>query len=135
MTAVSARFEQFTLAGIAALHLGIGLTHTYGHAAADVPIPAAQLAYIVVVVTLLPLTAVWLAFRRSVRLGAALFAASMYASFVFGYLLHFVLDTPDLHSNVVGDGAGVFFHTALSLALIEFVGFAVGLVAAVRRTR
>ena len=133
--AVSARFEQFTLAGIAALHLGVGLTHTYGHAAADVPIPGAQLVYIVVVVTLMPLVAVWLAFRRSVRLGAALFAASMYASFVFGYLLHFVIDTPDLHSNVVGDGADVFFHTALSLALIEFVGFAVGLIAVVRRTR
>ena len=133
--AASARFEQFTLAGIAALHLGVGLTHTYGHAAADVPIPAAQQAYIGVVVTLLPLAAVWLAFRRSVRLGAALFAASMYASFVFGYLLHFVIDSPDLHSNVVGDSAGVFFHTALSLALIEFVGFAVGLVAAVRRIR
>ena len=133
--ASSARFEQFTLAGIAALHLGVGLTHTYSHAAADVPIPVVQQVYIVVVVTLLPLAAVWLAFRRSVRLGAALFAASMYGSFVFGYLLHFVLDTPDLHSNVVGDGAGVFFHTALSLALIEFVGFAIGLVAAVRRTR
>ena len=59
----------------------------------------------------------------------------MYASFVFGYLLHFVIDSPDLHSNVVGDGAGVFFHTALNLALIEFVGFAFGLVAAVRRIR
>ena len=35
----------------------------------------------------------------------------------------------------VGDSAGVFFHTALNLALIEFVGFAFGLVAAVRQTR
>ena len=131
----TARFEQVTLAAIAVLHLGVGLTHTYGHAAADVPIPAVQQAYIVIVVTLMPLAAVWLAFRRSVRLGAALFAASMYAAFVFGYLLHFVIDTPDLHSNVVGDSAGVFFHTALSLALIEFVGFAIGLVAAVRRIR
>jgi len=78
---------------------------------------------------------VWLAFRRSLRLGAALFAASMYASFVFGYLLHFVIDSPDLHSNVTGDRAGVFFHTALNLAIIEFVGFAFGLIAAARRTR
>ena len=131
--AVSGRFEQFTLAGIAALHLGVGLTHTYSHMAADVPIPAAQQVYIAIVVTLLPLAAVWLALRRSLRLGAALFAASMYASFVFGYLLHFVIDSPDLHSNVTGDSAGVFFHTALNLALIEFVGFAFGLVAAVRR--
>ena len=132
---VSARFEQFMLAGIAALHLGVGLTHAYSHATADVPIPAVQQVYIAVVVTLLPLAAVWLAFRRSLRLGAVLFAASMYASFVFGYLLHFVIDSPDLHSNVVGDSAGVFFHTALNLALIEFVGFAFGLVADVRQTR
>ncbi len=124
-----------TLAGIAALHLGVGLTHTYSHAAADVPIPAVHQVYIVIVVTLMPLAAVWLAFRRSLRLGVALFAASMYASFVFGYLMHFVLDSPDLHSNIVGDSAGVFFHTALSLALVEFVGFAFGLVAAVRRIR
>ncbi|WP_423917840.1 hypothetical protein [Candidatus Poriferisodalis sp.] len=129
------RFEQLTLAGIAALHLGVGLTHTYSHAAADVPIPAVHQVYIVIVVTLMPLAAVWLAFRRSLRLGVALFAASMYASFVFGYLMHFVLDSPDLHSNIVGDSAGVFFHTALSLALVEFVGFAFGLVAAVRRIR
>ena len=63
------------------------------------------------------------------------FAASLYASFVFGHLLHFVIDSPDLHSNVVGDSADVFFRTALNLALIEFVGFAFGLVAAVRRSR
>ena len=55
----------------------------------------------------------------------------MVASFAFGYLLHFVIDTPDLHSNVVG--AGVFFHSALSLALIELVGFAYGLAAALRK--
>ena len=55
------------------------------------------------------------------------------ASFAFGYLLHFVIDTPDLHSNVVGEHAGVFFHSALSLALIELVGFAYGLAAALRK--
>ncbi len=133
--ATPARLEQFTLLGIALLHLGVQLTHAYSHAAADVPIPALQQAYIVVVVTLLPIVSVWLVFRRSLRLGAALLATSMYSAFVFGYLLHFVVDTPDLHSNVVGDGEAVFFHSALSLALIEFVGFAVGLVSVARKTR
>ncbi len=44
-------------------------------------------------------------------------------------------DSPDLHSNVVGEHAGVFFHSALSLALIELVGFAYGLSAALRKAR
>ena len=42
-------------------------------------------------------------------------------------------DSPDLHSNVIGEHAGVFFHSALSLALIEVVGFAYGLAAALRK--
>ena len=42
-------------------------------------------------------------------------------------------DSPDLHSNVIGEHAGVFFHSALSLALIEVVGFAYGLSAALRK--
>ena len=133
--ATPARFEQFTLLAVAALHLVSQLTHAYSHIAADVPIPAIHQAYIVIVVTLMPLVAVYLSFRGRVRLGAALFAASMCAAFAFGYLLHFVIDTPDLHSNVVGDSAGVFFHSALGLALIEFVGFAVGLVSWARLRR
>ena len=75
----------------------------------------------------------WLAFRRSLRLGAALFAASMCTSFVFGYLLHFVLDSPDLHSNVTGEHGAAFLHSALALALLEFVGFFHGAYLALRR--
>ena len=42
-------------------------------------------------------------------------------------------DSPDLHSNIVGDHEAVFLHSALSLALIELVGFAYGLAAALRK--
>ena len=59
----------------------------------------------------------------------------MLASFAFGYLFHFVVDTADLHSNVVGEHSGLFFHSALSLALIEFAGFVYGLSVAVRQGR
>ena len=44
-------------------------------------------------------------------------------------------DSPDLRSNVVGDHEAAFFHSALSLALIEVVGFAYGLSAALRKAR
>ena len=50
----------------------------------------------------------------------------MVAAFIFGYLLHFVIDSPDLHSNVIGEHKSVFFNSALNLALIEFVGFVFG---------
>ena len=115
-----ARSERLALLLIALAHLAAQVTHGSSHIAAEVPITAAQFAFIIAVVTLLPLLAVAVAFQRDVRSGAELFAASMLASFAFGYLFHFVVDTADLHSNVVGEHSGLFFHSALSLALIEF---------------
>ena len=130
-----ARSERLALLLIALAHLAAQVTHGSSHIAAEVPITAAQFAFIIAVVTLLPLLAVAVAFQRDVRSGAELFAASMLASFAFGYLFHFVVDTADLHSNVVGEHSGLFFHSALSLALIEFAGLVYGLAVAVRRGR
>ncbi|MDE0653251.1 MAG: hypothetical protein OXI26_06335 [bacterium] len=129
------RFERFALLIVALAHLAAQLAHGSSHLAADVPITAAQLAYVIVVVTVLPLLAVAVAFWKDQRSGARLFAAAMAASFVFGYLFHFVLDTADLHSNVVGEHSDQFFHSALSLALIEFAGLVYGLAVALRHGR
>ena len=129
------RSERAALLLIALAHLAAQLAHGSSHVAAAVPITAAQLAFIIAVVTLLPLAAVAVAFQRDPRLGAGLFAASMVAAFAFGYLFHFVVDTADLHSNVVGEHRDLFFHSALSLALIEFTGFVYGLAVAIRRGR
>lgn len=129
------RFEHFTLAVLALLHLVVQLTHGWSHIEADVSNSAMQQVFIYVVATFMPLAAVFVALRKSVQLGAALFAVSMAAAFLFGYLLHFVIDSPDLHSNVVGEHQDTFFHSALSLAIIEFVGFAFGLTIAARKSR
>ena len=56
-------FEPLTLLAIALLHLAVGVTHGYGHIVADVPNTVLQQAFIVIVVTLLPLVAVLVAFR------------------------------------------------------------------------
>ena len=128
-----ARFDCWVLLSIAVVHVAVQATHAYSHLIAEVPNTALQQVFIVVVVTLGPLAAVLVAWRRNLRLGAGLFAASMVAAFLFGYLLHFVIDSPDLHSNVADDHEAVFFHSALSLALIELVGFAYGLAAALRK--
>ena len=132
--ATPARFDSSVLVIIAVVHLAVQALHAYSHIVAGVPNTALQQVFILVVVTIGPVVAAVVAVRSHLRLGAGLFAGSMLASFVFGYLLHFVMDTPDLHSNVGGEHAGIFFHSALSLALIEFVGFGYGLSAALRQT-
>ena len=67
--------------------------------------------------------------------GSALFSLSMAASFLFGYFFHFVIGSPDLYSNVVGEHRGIFFHSAVILSLLEFSGFVLGLYVLIRRTR
>ena len=81
------------------------------------------------------LDAVYVYWKLDRRRGAGLFAVSMGAAFLFGYLLHFVIDSPDLHSNVTGRHRDMFFHSALGLALTEFLGFSFGAYFAARGTR
>ena len=64
--------------------------------------------------------------RDLAELDAGLFALSMVAALRFGYLLHFVIDSQDLHSNEVGKHEDLFCHAALELAVSEFVGFVLG---------
>ena len=60
------------------------------------------------------------------RIGAALFSLSMAASLAFGLILHLEIDSPDLHSNVAPEHGAVFLHSALGLAMVEFIGFVRG---------
>ena len=50
----------------------------------------------------------------------------MLGALIFGLTFHFVLDTPDLYSNVQGTGARTFFVSAGLLATAEFIGFVWG---------
>ena len=66
---------------------------------------------------------------------AVLFSASMLASLVFGLVLHFALESPDLYSNVALEHGALFLHSAMGLALVEFVGFVLGAHVAIRSRR
>lgn len=118
--------ENLTLFIIAALHLLVQGTHGYSHIVTDVQNTLPQLIFIVLVVTVMPLAAVYIVLKGNIRKGAGIFALSMAAAFLFGYFFHFVMNSPDLHSNVIGGHKSVFFHSAFNLALIEFVGFFFG---------
>ena len=105
---------------------GNGITHGYSHVVADVQNTPSQLVFILLVVTIAPLVTAYIAWKVNIRKGAGLFAVSMTAAFLFGYSLHFVIDNPDLYSNVVGEHESLFFHSAVNLAIFEFVGFVFG---------
>ena len=71
--------------------------------------------------------AVVVAWKYGVAKGALLFALSMFAAFLFGYVLHFVADGPDMYANVGGPNGLLFFHSTAGLALVEFAVGALGL--------
>lgn len=127
------RLERAGLLLIALAHLGFLLTHDFSHFLADVPTNPAQLALIVGVMTVLPVLSVAIAFHKNLRLGAGLFTVAMAASFAFGYLMHFVVDTPELHSNVPAEHRDLFFHSAQGLAHVEVAGLMYGLALTARR--
>lgn len=125
-TVTPARSDTAFLAIIAALHLLIGGGHQYAHVVAEVQNTPLQVLFILTVITIAPWVGTYLAWKGSLKIGAALFSASMAASFVFGFVLHFVLESPDLYSNVVPEHRGLFLNSALGLALVEFAGFVLG---------
>ncbi|MDE0714412.1 MAG: hypothetical protein OXI10_06030 [Gammaproteobacteria bacterium] len=121
-----ARSDAVFLAIIAALHLLIGGGHQYAHGVAEVGNTPLQILFILIVITIAPWAAVYLAWIRSLRIGAILFSAAMAASFFFGLVFHFAFESPDLYSNVVPEHKNLFLHSALGLALVEFAGFVYG---------
>ena len=127
-----ARSDSLALLAIALLHLAAQVAHGYSHVAAGVALTAFQQLFVIVIVTVAPLCAVYAYWKLDSQRGAGLFAVSMGAAFLFGYLLHFVIDSPDLHANVAGEHSALFFHSALVLALTEFLGFFFGAYLVVR---
>ena len=95
--------EVSVLILFASLHLVAQIAHGYSHNVANVNLSLLQLIFVVLIVSILPWLAIVVAWKRNVTIGASLFALSMAASFLFGYIGYFVLDSPDLHSNVVGE--------------------------------
>ena len=131
MTRVKSDVTSLVIA--AALHLVGGAAHQHAHSVAGVENSPLEVVFIVIVVTLAPWAAIWLAWRRNLMVGAVLFSVSMLASLVFGLVLHFALESPDLYSNVGPEHGTVFLHSAMGLALLEFVGFVLGAHVAIRR--
>lgn len=111
---------------IVLVHALVSGYHGWSHDYAAVPNTLAQRMFIVALVFVSPLLAVVLLIRGSIHSGIAIFALSMIGALIFGVLVHFALDTPDLYSNVRGIGSQTFFVSAVLLAAVEFIAFAWG---------
>jgi hypothetical protein len=109
------------------VHALVSGVHGWSHFYTGVPITLAQSIFIATVIVAMPLLAVVLLTRRRMSAGCAVLSLSMLGSFIFGVVFHFILDTPDMYSNVYGHGAQMFRISAILLAALELIGFVWGL--------
>jgi hypothetical protein len=115
------------------VHALVSLVHGAAHQALGVTLTSAQLAFVVTVITVAPIVAVVLLWKRS-AIGAVLLASSMGASLLFGVYYHFVEVSPDHVSHLpAGPHAWVvaFQFSAVLLMIVQGIGAALGVAVAV----
>jgi hypothetical protein len=108
---------------IVLLHLVVSVPHGMAHSELHIQMQLWQNVYIWLIITILPLVAAILIWKRR-RAGFLLLLLSMAGSFLFGVFYHFIAAGPD---NVAQAATGTFRMTAVLLALIEAAGVVIGL--------
>lgn len=130
-TANDDRWLRGSLIAIVLLHLAVTVWHGSSHEHVPVPLTTAQTAYAGLIIGLLPLVGAGLLWTKRKREAAWVIGLSMLASLLFGFINHFVLDSPD---HVMEVPAHVWRHSfILSAALLvvtETMGTVMGAVAA-----
>jgi len=110
------------------LHLLISIPHGMAHTNLSIQMQSWQNAYILVVITILPLVAAVLIWRHW-RAGFLLLLVSMAGSFLFGLFYHFIAAGPDNVASLPAHPASDTFKvTAVLLALTEAAAGVLGLV-------
>ena len=109
------------LGGVVIAHLAISVLHGAAHAQAHVPMSRAANMFVFVIILAGPV--IGLAWTlRSRRIGAWLIGVTMATSFLFGFVNHFVLASPDHVSHVDPRWQPLFAATAVLLAVMEAIG-------------
>lgn len=110
--------------GVVILNAAANLLHGASHMGQHVmSLPAWQLAYVTLVIGVIPVVAAVLLWTRYQGVGAWLLLASMVGSFVFGLAYHFLVPGPD-NAFTLEPGAWqtAFRASAVVLLLIEGAG-------------
>jgi hypothetical protein len=131
-TAADRRLRLWLVA-IVVVHLVVALWHGVAHAHVPVPLTGMQTAFVAVVIFALPLVGVPLLWTSRRSLAAWIIAGSMLASLLFGFLNHFVLDSPDYVIRVPEHAwRHSFVESAALVAISEAIGTVLGLLAVVK---
>ena len=113
---------------IVALHALALVVHSQSHQAIPVPLSGLQNAFAVLVIVIAPILAAALIWRGSPRFGGTLLAAAFLGAFAFGFINHYVLESPDNVARIPAtDWGSAFTWSAHALALTELGGFVTAL--------
>lgn len=119
------RLKMFALILVGAHLLGT-LVHAAAHIGAPVPSTTGQYLFVIAVIYIAPLTAVWLLLRGR-REGAALLAVSMGAAFLFGLINHFLVMSPDhISQTPAGIWQAPFAWSAAITGALQLLSVVVG---------
>jgi hypothetical protein len=103
-------------------HLAVSVLHGRAHTGAAVPMSSAANLFIIAVIVVAPLLGAVVLWFFSTQAGAWLLALSLAASFMFGVVNHFILESPDHVARIASDWKGLFTVTAVLVALTEALG-------------
>jgi len=118
------------LLAVVVAHAIVAAWHGASHMEIPVALSPLQIAYVAVVITLLPLLGTALLWTRRVQTGAAVLALSMLGSLIFGVVNHYVLDSPDNVASLPDHVARhAFVLSAALLAVTESAGTLLGVAA------
>ena len=118
------------VAATVVLHLAVLFWHGAAHARIPVPLTSLQLAFVIVVIYVLPVVGGILVWTKRRVTGAWLVTLSMLASLLFGFINHFTRISPDYVLEVPENPwRHSFVVSAALLAVTETVGTVVGAIA------
>jgi F0F1-type ATP synthase membrane subunit a len=117
------------MAGAVLAHLVISMIHGTAHGGARIPMSLAANLFVFVVILAGPVVGLAYSWRTE-RTGSLIVALTMAGSLVFGFVNHFVLDSPDHVSHVDARWRMIFATTAVLLTITEMLGlgFAIRLI-------
>lgn len=112
------------MAAAVIIHLGVTVVHGMSHARANVALSAASMVFVWAVIMIGPLAGLILQRTVLPRAGAWVIAATLFGSFVFGLVNHFLIPGIDHVAHVVGPWRVMFGVSAALLAVTEALGSA-----------
>jgi hypothetical protein len=130
---MNARAAWAWLTAAVLAHLVISMIHGAAHAEAHVPMSRAANLFVFIVIVAGPLVGLGLAWPAR-RIGSWVIALTLAGSLVFGFVNHFIFESPDHVAHVEARWRALFATTAVLLALTEALGSGLAIRLVLRRT-